>query len=264
MANVFDSARLTFCRAEHHINEFKSMIDGFVNNSPWTRLVDTDSKPGKHVHKIKITRDLPQMLPCILFDAANNLRAVLDQAGYASAVAANSPSLKAVKFPFGPDEAHWRNNMAGGCKDLPTEIRTIFEGFKAYKGGNNTLWALNEIANTKKHCALIPLEISTPIVTFTAAVPLKKSDSSPVTIEDAPILGAGWDATKREVELAICPANVEPQISGHFSFTVAIEDIDTLRRQDARRVLNAMRNEVRNALLATEAECRDLGFDLSD
>ena len=264
MANVFDSARLTFCRAEHHINEFKSTISGFINSNPWTRIVDKDSNPGKHIHKIKIIRDLPKMLPCILFDAANNLRAVLDQAGYASAVAANSPSLKAVKFPFGPDEEHWRNNLAGGCKDLPAEIRAVFEEFKAYKGGNDTLWALNEIANTKKHCALIPLKISTSFVSFSAAIQLKKSNSAPVMIGDSPVLGAGWDAAKREVELAICPANVEPQISGHFSFSVAIEDIEVARGQDARRVLDTMAHEVRNALSTTEAKCLSLGFKLSD
>src|ERR1700730_12081805 len=75
-------------------------------------------------------------LPCVLFDAVNNLRAVLDQTGYSSAIASKRPSFKAVKFPFGPCEQDFLNNLAGGCKDLPPEIRALFKEFKAYKGEN--------------------------------------------------------------------------------------------------------------------------------
>jgi hypothetical protein len=47
---------------------------------------------------------------------------------------------------MGPTEDAVRNNAKGGCKDLPAEITMLFEGFKPYKGGNNALRALNEIA----------------------------------------------------------------------------------------------------------------------
>ena len=76
MTDVFRSPQLTLIRAHHHIRDFRETVNRFVAEKPWTRFVDKNSNPGK-------------FLPCILFDATNNLRAVLDQVGFASAVAAS-------------------------------------------------------------------------------------------------------------------------------------------------------------------------------
>jgi hypothetical protein len=133
MSDFFYSPRLTLVRTQHHISVFQKMVEDFVNGRPWTYFVDKQSQPGQDLHKAKFTSDLPEMLRCVLFDATNNLRAVLDQAGYAAALAAKSTSLKATKFPFGPTLQDWRNNVAGGCKDLPAQIRAIFEATKSYK-----------------------------------------------------------------------------------------------------------------------------------
>jgi len=260
MANLFDSARLTFERAEHHITDFKTLVGGFINDEPWALVVDKESQPGKHIHKIQFKCEPPKMLPCLLFDATNNLRAVLDQAGYAAAVASGNTRLKATKFPFSSCEDKFRHHVAGACKDLPTEVRSLFEGYKAYKGGDDTLWALNEIANAKKHLALIPLRIGNPTISFTSTIKLGTRDA--IWDGKGTVLGTGWDAAKREAELVVCPADVEPQISGHFTFSVTIQNIEVLRSQDSRRVLDAMSHKVRNALLATEAECLRLGFQL--
>jgi hypothetical protein len=50
------------------------------------------TSPPAHATVIRF-HPLPEMMPCILFDAANNLRSVLDQIGYAAAVVARSPGL---------------------------------------------------------------------------------------------------------------------------------------------------------------------------
>ena len=146
MGNPFDSARLTFGWAQHHIDVFKGIVEGIVNSKAWTQVIDDKSKPGKHIHKIKFVGELPETLPCILFDAANNLRAVLDQAGYAS-------------------------DNRGACEDLPPEITALFRGLKPYNGGNDTLWALHNLCNTKKHCALVPLYIPAPNISFPNFLP---------------------------------------------------------------------------------------------
>jgi hypothetical protein len=138
MPDLFYSPRLTLSRAQHHIRDFSQMVREFVDSKPWVYFVDKETQPGQDLHKVRFTSELPDVLPCVLFDATNNLRAVLDQAGYASAVAAQRQSLKAVKFPFGPTEQKWRENMKGACKDLPPEISAIFEGEKGYKGAEMT------------------------------------------------------------------------------------------------------------------------------
>jgi hypothetical protein len=98
MAEFFDSPRLTFIRAQHHIRDLNTVIGDFVNNKPWTYFVDEEPQSGQHVYKIRLTEPVPNMLPCILFDAVNNLRAVLDQSGYASALASGKVAPKKNQF----------------------------------------------------------------------------------------------------------------------------------------------------------------------
>jgi len=257
MTDLFRSPQLTLMRAQHHIRDFKATVDKFVADKPWTRFVDKDSNPGKDLHKIKFTQQMPEMLPCILFDATNNLRAVLDQAGYASAVAGKSPSTKATKFPFGPTEEKWRNNLAGGCKDLPTEIRALFESFKAYKGGNDTLWAVNEIANSNKHLALKPLVIANPSAFFSGRITTRKLTANVASPGE---FGVGWDPGKNEITLMSVLPGTQTDINTNITFAVAIDGVETLGGQSAVGVLDSMARIVEGVLVATEAECRRLKF----
>jgi hypothetical protein len=250
---------LTLARAHHHIREFNETVDRFIAENPWTHFIDKDSQPGRDLHKVKISKPLPTMLPCILFDAANNLRAVLDQAGYASAVAANSPSLKNVKFPFGPTEQKFRNNLDGRCKDLPTKIRALFEGFKAYQGGNDLLWATNEIANANKHFALKAFIFTRPDAFFSAEIVGPGGLEQIVSPGGA---GIGWDARKNEVTLFAAASGSNARINANVAASVAIKGIQTLGGHTASAFLDAARHEVERVLLATEAECRSLGFQI--
>jgi hypothetical protein len=258
MGDVFYSPRLTLVRARRHILDFTKIVNEFVDSKPWTEFVDKDTDPSRDLYKLKFTQALPEMLPCILFDAANNLRAVLDQAGYASAVAAKSPSLKATKFPFGPTERDFKNDLARWCKDLPPEIRAIFESSNAYKTGDSTLWALNEIANDNKHCALKPLIIASPSAFFSGKSVGKGGIDEIVSPGGA---GIGWDSEKNEITLmaALPGTNFRLGVS-NLTFNIAIDDIDTLESQQAIDVLEAMAHKVEGILSATEAKCRGLGI----
>ncbi len=257
MTDIFYSPRLTLARAEHHIRDFNGIVDQYVQSKPWIVFVDRDSNPSQDLYKVEFTDTLRQMLPCILFDATNNLRAVLDQAGYASAVAAKSSSLKAVKFPFGLTESNFRNNLAGGCKDLPTEICAIFERSNAYKGGDNTLWALNEIANANKHFALKPLVIGNPSAFFSGE---SVGEGGLQQIVSPGGFGIGWDPEKSEITLMSVPSGSNFRVDADITFNVAIDGVDVLEGQQAVHVLNAMCQKVQCILLDTEAECRRLGF----
>jgi hypothetical protein len=258
MTDLFYSPHMTLVRAQHHIRDFNKSVEDFINSKPWTPFVDKKSQPGKDICKIKFTSQLPNILPCILFDAVSNLRAVLDQAGYAAAFASGKPEAKATSFPFGDDLAGLENNIKGRkvCKDIPTEIVTLFRGFKPYKGGDNTLWALNKLCNAKKHCALVPAQIS---------------NVSGVLVRESYWQGSGgsfispsgvWDAQKHELTLTIIQSGTTLKMESHFIFAVAIQGIEVLKSAHAPHVLNAMSGIVERVLLATEAECRRLGFDL--
>ena len=57
-------------------------------------------------------------------------------------------------------------------------------------------------------------------------------------------------------------SGMQPNITANVTFDVAIDGIDTIGGQQARHVLAAMSRIVESILLATEAECRRLGFQL--
>jgi hypothetical protein len=220
MPDRFYSPRLTLVRAQHHIADFDKIVHDFVDSKPWTLFVDRDSNPSQDLYKVKFTNALPQMLPCVLFDATNNLRAVLDQAGYASAVAARSPTLKAIKFPFGPTEADFKNNFNGGCKDLPLEVRAIFGSCNAYEAGDSTLWAINEIANAKKHLALKPLVIANPSAFFSGES-IGKGGFQQIVSPGG--FGIGWAPEKNEMTLMSVPAGSNFRIDLDIAFNIAID-----------------------------------------
>jgi hypothetical protein len=259
MADLFHSPRLTLARAEHHIREFNETVDTFIAEKPWTRFVEHDPKLGRDLHKAKLTKEPPEILSCVLFDATNNLRAVLDQIGYASAVAAKSPSLKAIKFPFGPTEEKWRNNLNGRCKDLPTEIRSIFERSNAYPGGNDPLWATNEIANANKHFGLKGLLLTRPDAFFSARIEGRGGREEIVSPGGA---GIGWDAGKNEVTLFVAEPGAKTHVHVNITASVAIDGIQIHACPTAPALLDAARNEIKRILMATEAECRRLGFQI--
>jgi hypothetical protein len=253
MTDAFRSPKLTLRRAKH---EFESVANGFVSNRPYTMIRDTDPlMPGCEIHKAKFD-EFPEMLPCILADAANNLRSALDQCGHISAVVAQRPT-KSVKFPFGSCEKEWRNNLTGGCKDLPTEIRAIFERHKAYPGGNNPLWAINEIANAQKHFELMAMPLREPSVFFNVVATTK---SARWEFNSPGGFGIGWDSEKREVVLFSVPAGAQTDIQANIAFTIAVDGPQVIRRESAISLLNAAVGEVESVLMGTEAECRRLGF----
>jgi hypothetical protein len=276
MADPFASPRLTISRAQHHIDDFNAKIIEFVSSQPWSYIIDQDLKGGQDLHKIKFARRLPAELPCIVFDDANNLRSVLDQAGYASAIAGGNPNPKRSSFPFGEDLAGLNNNVDGKrgvCKDIPPEIVALFRSFKPYKGGNDALWALNKLCNTKKHCALVPFDIGRAQLSVTQisqqpTTVVRKGDSFELAFEGhtTGIIGgmsvknSDWDPDKYEITLARTPLGSHSHYRPNVTLNVALDSIETQRGKPAVAVLREMMRVVDGILSASEAECRRLGF----
>jgi hypothetical protein len=242
-------------RAKRHLADFELHIHNFAKSKPWTVVVEKDLDGVTNVVKVKFTERLSDDLPHIVFDCVNNLRSALDQSAFAIGRKHSSLSKpKSTKFPFGPTESDMRNNSAGGCKDLPAAVRVLFEGFKPYKGGNNILWAMNELCNAPKHKMLYPVALG----------------GGGVGLGGNFAIGAGglqlrapvWSSEKNEMEFARFP---DGAIQGNprfdVSFNVALDDVDeVIRGQNPIEVLRAMTGEVERILVASERECRRIGL----
>jgi hypothetical protein len=244
MSDIFRSAKSVLRRANHHIADLKSEIGTFTADKPYTYVIERDGQTGKDAHIVRFNTEFSDDLSCIMFDAVNNLRSCLDQLTWAIQVK-HSGSKNTAHFPFASDEAHWPNKIKG-LKNLPDEIVTFFKALKAYKGGDNTLFALNYIANTKKHALLIPHNFG----------------KATLRLPGAPYYGMrnlGFNADKNEVVLFLTDSKHQAQ--AEFTYSVVIRDPEeVIQGKHPITLLNAMSGVVERVLLGTEAECRRIGL----
>jgi hypothetical protein len=126
--------------------------------NPGRAVVEDDPMTGEKVPKTIFRENIPLVIPCIVFDIVNGLRASLDHAVYACAVSLNkSVDPKHVKFPFGDTYTEAANTFDRDGKGVPAGIRDFLLDFKPYKEGNEALWRLNKIRNQKIHRTLAPM-----------------------------------------------------------------------------------------------------------
>jgi len=172
MPDHFASSRIKLAWAkENLLPDLDRRIREFHNLEPYAKIIEPDPQtPGWEIHKIKLVQPFPEAFSNLTGDLVGNLREALDTAGHSIAIAANSPKTKNTAFPFASDVSHMAQSI-GRSADLPKEIQSLFCGFQPYRGGDDLLWALNELCNGKKH------KIVTPIGTIMWQVKVLLKDS---------------------------------------------------------------------------------------
>jgi hypothetical protein len=252
MADLFESPKSLLRRANHHIDDLERQVRAFGDDNEWTYVTEKDTDGVTNIHKLKFAKTLFEHMPNTVFDAANNGRSVLDQTAYIVAQQAGTENPKSAKFPFGPTEADMINNARGGCKDVPSEIVSLFISFKPYKGGNNAIWGLNELANTPKHKLLYPITMGSGLSVRNVVL---QNVLNPMTLRPT------WDREKYELILLRVPPGTQVQYNVDLKLAIALDDVDeVLRGQRPVGLLRTMTAEVERVLMATEAECRRIGL----
>lgn len=241
MSNPFYSANRTLERAKSHFRDFEARIKAFRNDKKWTYNIERDVKGRNNQHKIKFDHTFFDEGPSIVFDATNNMRAVLDQAVYASTIASGKTPTKYAKFPFGEAPSDVETAIKGWCKEAPLEIQSILRTFKPYKRGNVGLWHLNALCNTKKHAILAP-------ATF---------DPLGVQIHiGGAIIGIGhkWIPENYEIEI-LGAGGADFSEADNFSFGIVFDHADSwIRNSEPLAILGRMGSEVERVLMTIEAE----------
>jgi hypothetical protein len=250
MPYPFASPKLTLARAKQHIAELERQIEPLISEAARTYVIERDAD-GMNIHKILFTQWITDEASCTLFDIVGNLRATLDQVGYAAALSSGKKNARWTSFPFAERESDLESSIARNSKDLPPTVISLFREFKPFKGGNNTLWALNRLCNTKKHSSLVPISMGLGRISFGAACEtgLGGIDQS---------FRTHWDAAKRE--LSLMRASPEIRLSDHvaLTFTIAIDSIDVLHRKPLLETLHLLSGTVEGILWATEVESQRL------
>jgi hypothetical protein len=250
MDDLFASAKSVFRRANHHITELDAAIKGGTSDKQPTYIIEQDTETGDYLHKFRFREAFSDDVSCIMFDAINNLRASLDQMTFAIAVKCRG--REDGDFAFFPVVTNLIDlpNRLNGLKDVPLEIRAIFEGFKPYKGGNDALWALNYLAGIQKHALLVPVWFggTTVRIQVGGIVP-----PFAITRMDT--------ASKNEIVIFRSTEFPKPHPNIEITYNIIIDHPEKIiQGQPPVPLLNAIRSEVERVLVTTEAECRRLGF----
>jgi hypothetical protein len=247
--DAFRSPKQRLARAKEKTAELKVAIAAFVARKPYASVVDVDpADSSTKRHKIKMTEPVPDLLTNLSMEVIEALRSALDQVGFACAALAGKPNAKSAYYPFADTGAELANTIKGRCKDLPSDIVSLFRSFQPYKGGNDPLWAMNKIANTK-HSALVP------VGTAAGGFFLKSG-----TISGGSIMFPSWDSAKHEMIFGRTGPQGSFEYELEFTLAIAFGDVPVLKGQPVPAVLDHLAGIVESILAATEAECRRIGL----
>jgi hypothetical protein len=155
----FHQPKCRIRRAKQHLASLDGEIRKFLRSDPYEVSIDPHPEGvGERQWEIAF-RPVPDICNDLAFEAVFTLRAALDQAAYASAVAFGVENPRYAPFPIDGTLKDFNGKIDGrGCRDLPDEIKTLFRTLQPFKGGNDSLWALNRLRNAV-HTALIPVDI---------------------------------------------------------------------------------------------------------
>jgi len=251
MADPFENSRRKIVRAHEHISDLEREGKLYWDSNPYKIVIEPDpQQPGHEIHKLRLTTPLPASFSSLTADAVHNLRSALDNACYEIAVGAGRVKPKHAAFPFAGSAIEFENTMRGRCRDIPEEIYPLFRAYQPYKGGNDLLWALNQVSNTDKH-ALLAVGLGSALGSMHATGGMIRMYINPP-----------WDSVKQEIELGVFMADpiFESKYQIDFSVCLAFDDIQIVGGKAVVPVLKHFASVVQDIVAGIQAESRHLGF----
>lgn len=253
MDDLFKDSRLRITRAKFHTEDFKGKSAEFVTNNPYKDVIEPNTEgPGRFL-KLKMTAPVPAILSIIVAEIFWHLRSALDSAGYAVAKASGIADPGNAHFPFGDEgtEAAYARGK-GRSRDLPKEIFTLMRQFKPYKGGNDLLWALNEVCNTSKHEILA----ATPLGFGKAFITHMEAKGGPALLLPTPV----WNSGKNELLIVFLGAGAELDYDMTFFTDITFDDVPVVGGHPTLAVLNQLTRAIDGTMEAIELRTRELGI----
>jgi hypothetical protein len=249
-ADPFDDSRRKAARAEQHFVELVKEVEGYHQDQPLEKVeVPHPTMPGHQLHKIVLRKKLPDSIADITGDILNNLRSALDIAAHTVAGASGAQGPRNSAFPFARNLAQMAQAL-GRSKDLPETMQSLFVGLQPYLGGDDILWALNEMCNTDKHKMLVPVGAAA------VRVGARVGGTGFFSMPDPHI----WDRKKNEMDLITFGPGSTYECFFDFHAFVAINDIKAVDGMPVVDVLHKMGLRVLDVLNVIEAESRRLGY----
>jgi hypothetical protein len=163
---VLANADLRLEWANQHIQQFEREIQAFHARDNYRLIANVDPQ-FPHLVQLTDPPPIPPQLNLIASDAVYSMRVSLDYLACSLAVL-NHGSMSNVYFPIAASvEEYAKLPTQRKIKKLSAEAKRFIHGLKPYKGGNNLLWAINEINKTDKHRNLVLFDEAIPMWYFT-------------------------------------------------------------------------------------------------
>ncbi|HET6842754.1 MAG TPA: hypothetical protein VFK06_13905 [Candidatus Angelobacter sp.] len=258
MRNRFIDAKTRIDWAKKDIAKFERKARNFFKNTPYGLVIEPEPDGIHELHKFRLAKKIPPVLTRHTVYAIENLRHALDLAAVEVGRLCNATNVGDVHFPFCKTKADIKSRINSvACKELPDEIKTLFSSFEPYNGGNDLLWAINELCNTSKHRLILPIAgqtgVNIPLIETASLIthPIEIIDGVSNSIEDEVVyartqLGMKW---KHRVQVAI---------------GIAFGKVEVVEGKPVYVTLREMLRIVSEIVSATENECHRLGlFDFS-
>lgn len=249
MTDPFDSPSRKITRAYRHITDVEDAVEAFDNSDAYANVVEPHPNGTHNIHKIVLAKPFPKGIEEIIADACNCLRSALDQTGYAIAVASGVSNPKRAYFPFASSAAEIENTIKGRCSDLPPEIVALARTFKPYKGGDDFLWAVNDVANADKHRRLI-----------TISPQMDRMSGTEISARGHVPMPPRWDSVKNEMVYAVARRGHPFKAKFNVRFYVAFNEIEPIRGCPVDLGIVQMGDTVNKIVRAMKAEAIRLGI----
>lgn len=236
--------------ADEDIEKANAAFQEFFESKPYEQIIARYPHSWTDIHKLRFKK-MPLVLGRNISKVGADLRSALDHVGYDCAALSGNTRLKYTHFPFGASESHLDDVIRGKCKDLPKDIVSHFRSFKPYRGGDDLLWAINEIANGIKHRGIKPLAYE---IGPTRLRKFNTGGSSRFAFAPK------WSGGKYEIELAHTSLGANPTYEFELAFRVAFDDVPIVDGADVVTTLQHMSAKVTGIIDSTEAKVRLLGL----
>lgn len=172
---IFEAPKCKVKKAKKHIYQLQCEVAQFIARTPYRVIVEQDRKTLDDLFVIRVQDQIPDDFAAIAGDAIHNLRIALDLLAR-DLVRVNGGDVEDVYFPFCRNGNDFEEIIKQRHIDRARpDIVEIFRWLKPYKGGNDALIAIHDLAISDKR------KIAKPFFYFTG-IPnclIARPDGSP-------------------------------------------------------------------------------------
>ena len=244
--NNFDSPHKKLLRVAKLVEDVKALIDSFIKQQPFAYIKDKDAQTGRFVHKIMLTKELPEEVTEKTIYIVDHLRSCLNQAVYAIAALNPNCNLRSVDFPIYDNVEELEQFLKKNKADLPRTVLDLLRDFRPYKNGNGLIWALHKSRCREFH------RFTEPVATASIA---SRIDEIKLNGGEEVFLPQ-WNYEKQEIVFATSEENKDLvfQITVLADVVFGKDEVEFLAGRSIKLLLEAMLSEVQIIVVELEKE----------